>query len=336
VSDRDPIFTSRFWRELMAKLGVKLNMSTAYHPQTDGQTEKVNQCLEQYLRAMVFDKNNQWANYLPLAELWYNTNWHSATKITPFEALYGYAPPVLALGSAPKSQVEQVNVVLKDRQVTLSQLKANLVKSQERMKKNENKHRKEKSYATGDWVYLKLQPYRHVTVGNVRNHKLGPKYYGPFEILQCIESVAYKLNLQPGSLIHPVFHISQLKKKLGPHMVLSPTLPLGGPTEKCHQIPYLILGRRMIPRNNAPHAQLLVQWQNQSADDATWEDYYEFAQKYPEFIREDMNFVEGKAMQRMIGILAPTTEDLIKGRREFKGKRPKMGLTASTGVAAQY
>lgn len=87
ISDRDPVFTSKFWKELMGKLGVKLNMSTAYHPQTDGQTERVNQCLETYLRCMTFEKQKNWVRYLALAEWWYNSSYHRAIKMTPFEAL---------------------------------------------------------------------------------------------------------------------------------------------------------------------------------------------------------------------------------------------------------
>lgn len=129
----------------MAKLGVRLNMSTAYHPQTDGQTEKVHQCLENYLRSMAFDKQRKWANYLSLAEWWYNSNFHSAIKTSPFEALYGYPTPQLALGSAPRSQVESVNALLKDRQSTIAPLRSNLVKAQERMKKFADKHRKKRA-----------------------------------------------------------------------------------------------------------------------------------------------------------------------------------------------
>jgi transposase InsO family protein len=74
VSDRDPIFTSRFWKKLMTKLDVQLNMSTTFHPQTDGQIKNFNQCLEPYLRVMVYDKNSKWTNYLSLTKWWYNTN----------------------------------------------------------------------------------------------------------------------------------------------------------------------------------------------------------------------------------------------------------------------
>lgn len=111
------------------KLVIKLNMGTNYHPQSDGQTEKVNQCLEQYLRSMVYDKQNKWDQYLPLAEWWYNTNWHNTTKVSLLEALYGYPPPQLGIGSALRSQVESVNIFLKDRQATMSKLKLNLQKA---------------------------------------------------------------------------------------------------------------------------------------------------------------------------------------------------------------
>jgi Integrase zinc binding domain/Integrase core domain len=93
ITDRDPIFTSNFWKELMQKLGVKLNFSTVYHPQIDGQTEKLNQCIETYLRCMVFNCPKKWHSWLPLAKWWYNTNFHIDIQTTPFKALCGYASP---------------------------------------------------------------------------------------------------------------------------------------------------------------------------------------------------------------------------------------------------
>jgi hypothetical protein len=104
-------------------------MSTVYHPQTDGQIEKLNQCLEMYLRAMVFDKSSKWINYLALVEWWYNITWHSAINTTPFTALYGYTPPMLPMARAPRSQVKVVNEFLRDRQYILLQLRENLRKA---------------------------------------------------------------------------------------------------------------------------------------------------------------------------------------------------------------
>ena len=83
ISNRDPVFTANFWAELFKFQGVKLAMSSAYHPQTDGQTEMVNKCLEQYLRSFSTDRPTEWSNWLYLAEYSFNTNYHSATKVTP-------------------------------------------------------------------------------------------------------------------------------------------------------------------------------------------------------------------------------------------------------------
>ena len=93
VSDRDPIFTSNFWQELFRLQGTQLKLSTSYHPQTDGQTEAVNKCLETYLRCFTLEKQHLWVQWLPLAEWWYNTNYHATTKMTPYEAVYGQLPP---------------------------------------------------------------------------------------------------------------------------------------------------------------------------------------------------------------------------------------------------
>ncbi|KAK0595996.1 hypothetical protein LWI29_011826 [Acer saccharum] len=94
VSDRDKIFTSTFWQQLFKLVGTKLCLSSAYHPQTDGQSERLNQCLENYLRCMTSARPMKWAWWLPMAEWWYNTNFHTALTMTPFEALYGYKPPL--------------------------------------------------------------------------------------------------------------------------------------------------------------------------------------------------------------------------------------------------
>lgn len=116
VSDRDLIFTSQFWQQLFKAMGTKLTMSISYHPQTDGQTERLNRCLETYLRAIVLNEPRRWMKWLPLAEWWYNTNHHGALNTTPFQALYGYNPFQIPIGPLPHSTHTTVRIQLAERQ----------------------------------------------------------------------------------------------------------------------------------------------------------------------------------------------------------------------------
>ena len=128
-------------------------MSTAYHPQSDGQIEIVNKSLEQYLRAFVRNKPHRWADWLSLAEYWFNTNFHTSIKLTPFEALYGYPPSRLQDYIPGTSRVAAVDSLLTQRQQILATIKANLVAAQERMKFFADKHRTERSFQVGDSVF---------------------------------------------------------------------------------------------------------------------------------------------------------------------------------------
>eukprot|EP00253_Pinus_taeda_P026716 PITA_26716 len=134
VSDRDPIFTGNFWTELFSCLCTQLAHSSSYHPQSDGKTEIVNKCLEGYLHCFVSDKQTQWVKWLPLAEWWYNTSFHTATKMTPFMALYGYEPPSIASYLRENSKVQAVEQHIEHQQQVLQLLKDNLVLAQNRMK----------------------------------------------------------------------------------------------------------------------------------------------------------------------------------------------------------
>jgi transposase InsO family protein len=115
VTDRDPTFTSTFWKELFKLQGTTLKFSSAYHPQTDGQTEIVNKMVEQYLRCFSGDKPKGWVKWLPLAEWWYNTNIHASTKLSPFESVYGYPAPKLIPYTAGTTQIQEVENTLKTR-----------------------------------------------------------------------------------------------------------------------------------------------------------------------------------------------------------------------------
>ena len=142
VSDRDRIFTSHFWSELFKLADVKLCHSSAYHPQSDGQIERVNQCLETYLRSFVHACPTKWSSWLTAAEFWYNTCTHSTTGRTPFEALYGYPPRLLpvALGSTANEEVTQ-SVSGRDWMDQL--LQHHLNRAKQRMKKHADLHRSE-------------------------------------------------------------------------------------------------------------------------------------------------------------------------------------------------
>jgi hypothetical protein len=159
VSDRDPIFTRHFWIELFSCLGTQLAHSSSYHPQSDGQTKIVNKCLEGYLRCFVSDKQTQWFKWLPLAEWWCNTSFHTATKMTPFMALYGYHPPSITSSLKEKSKVQAVEDHIENQQV-LQILKDNLTMAHNRMKQQADQYRSERSFEVGDWVFLRLQPYK--------------------------------------------------------------------------------------------------------------------------------------------------------------------------------
>ena len=210
VSDRDKVFTSQFWQELFRLQHTALHISTAYHPQSDGQTEVVNRGLEGYLRCMTGERPHDWSLWIPLAEWWYNSNWHSAIGVTPYEVVYGQPPSLHIPYVAGDSNMEAIDRSLKAREECIEMLKYHLQRAQQRMKKQADKHRSDKQLEEGD-----LQPYRQHSIALRRNQKLGPKFFGPFPVIARVGAVAYRLQLPTHAKIHPVFHISLLKKHAG-------------------------------------------------------------------------------------------------------------------------
>ncbi|KAH9692146.1 hypothetical protein KPL70_016314 [Citrus sinensis] len=283
VSDRDKVFTSTFWQSLFSLLNVNLLMSTAYHPQTDSQTEVVNKCLEQYLRCMAGDRPKKWVKWLPLAEWWYNTSYHLSTRMTPFEAVYGRPPPSYIAYIPGTSTVATVNLSLNDRDAMIRLLKANLVDAQARMKLYADKKKSERKFEVGDMVFLWLQPYKQVSLSIHSNRKLSPRFYGPYKVIQKIGQVAYKLELPIESKIHPVFHVSCLKKKVGEAVTPITELPTIREDGHLQLVPDSVLDRRVVQRSNRPCVQWLVQWSNSFPEDATWEDAVKIQEKFPWF-----------------------------------------------------
>lgn len=172
----------------------------------------VNRCLETYLRCFAGRKPTSWVHWLAWAEFWYNSSYHSTIRTTPLCAVYGREPTkVLRYGDVPTTNA-QLEELLKDCDSLLTELRENMELAQEEMQKSANKHRREVEYTVGDWVYLKLRPYRQTTVAGKRNEKLAQRYFGPYQVLERKGKVAYKLQLPLYSQVHPVFHVSQLKK----------------------------------------------------------------------------------------------------------------------------
>lgn len=210
VSDRDTIFVSVLWKELFKLYRVNLQLSTAYHPQSDGQTERVNQCLEMYLRCAVQDSPKTWHSWLSLAELWYNSTYHSSLGCSPFKALYGYDPKVGATPSLQPTTPSTVAELVENRELHLQALKEHLASEQNRIKVMADKQRSDIEFQVGDKVLLKLQPYTQSSMANRPFPKLSYKYFGPYVITECIGHVAYRLKLPDDSKIHNVFHVSNL------------------------------------------------------------------------------------------------------------------------------
>ncbi|GKA97202.1 putative nucleotidyltransferase, ribonuclease H, partial [Tanacetum coccineum] len=210
ISDRDGRFTSHFWKTIQKALGTRLDLSTAYHPQTDGKSERTIQTLEDMLRVCVIDYGGSWDVHLPLAKFSYNNNYHSSIRFAPFEALYGRKcrSPVLCveIREGPELVLETTNKVVL--------IKEKLKAARDRQKSYADKRRKPLEFEVGDRVLLRVSPWKGV-MGFGKKGKLAPRYVGSFEILESIGLVAYRLRLpQELSSVHNTFHVSNLKKCL--------------------------------------------------------------------------------------------------------------------------
>jgi hypothetical protein len=147
VSDHDPNFTSYFWQELFKLQGTQLHLNTTCHPQTDGQNEVVNNCLETYLRCFSSERKTQWTQWLQLAEWWYNTSYHTTTRMNPFEVVYEQNPPSVLSYFPGVSKVQAVDQMLEVREAILHTLKENLVMAQNHIKKQEDQGPSEHQFA---------------------------------------------------------------------------------------------------------------------------------------------------------------------------------------------
>jgi transposase InsO family protein len=209
VSDRDSRFLSAFWKALFKSLGTKLAYSSAYHPQTDGQTERVNQTMEQVLRVFSVQRPAEWDTHLHMCQFVLNAAEHVSSGFSPFQLMYGYEPRVPATLAAAQSPVPAADEMLSDLTRQLRAAQHQLLKARERQTRYANQRRREHVFAVGDEVMLST---KHLSAFDVPGKKLLRKYVGPFKVAAVINPVAVRLALpQNLSRIHPVFHVSMLK-----------------------------------------------------------------------------------------------------------------------------
>ncbi|GJW99248.1 putative reverse transcriptase domain-containing protein [Tanacetum coccineum] len=214
ILDHDGRFASHLWQALQKALGTKLYMSTAYHPKTDGQSERTIQTLEDMLRACVMDFGGSWDTHLLLVEFSYNNSYHTSIKCAPFEALYGWKcrSPVIWT-EVGESQLIGPKIVQETTEKIIH-IKERLKTARSHQKSYADKRRKPLEFKVGDRVLLKVSPWKEV-VRFGKKGKLTPRYVGPFKIVECVGPVAYRLKLpQELSCVHDTFHVSNLKKCL--------------------------------------------------------------------------------------------------------------------------
>jgi hypothetical protein len=283
VSDRGPQFVSKFWEELHKSVGTKLLHSSAYHPQTSGQTERVNKILEDMLRACVLDFPQKWDECLPLEEFSYNNSYQESIKMAPFEALYGRRCRTLLYWSEPGERSFFRPDMVKETEEKVQKIMHNMKKAQARQKSYTDRRRQPLYFLVGDYVYLKISPMKGVSRFGVKG-KLAPRYIDPFPILEQCGPVAYRLQLRETlSVVHNVFHVSQLKKCLRvPDRTIEVTDVVRKPDLTYSEHPIQDQKDRVTRRKTFKFYK--IQWNQHSEDEATWETQDFLEKNFPGFL----------------------------------------------------
>ncbi|GJW96969.1 reverse transcriptase domain-containing protein [Tanacetum coccineum] len=282
ISDCDSHFTSRFWQSLQEALGTRLDMSMAYHPQTDGQSEHTLQTLEDMLRACILDFEGSWDVHLPLVEFSYNNSYHSSMRCASFEALYGRKCRSLIMWAEVGEGQLMGPEFVQETTKKISQIKDRLKAASDRQKRYTDKRRKPLEFSVGDYVLLKVSPWKGV-VRFRKKGKLAPRFVGPFEIIEKIGPVAYRLDL-PGELncVHDTFHMSNLKKCLADPILKVPLDEIQVDA-KLNFVEELveIFEREFKKLKRGRIAIVKVQWNSKRGPEFTWERENHIKLKYP-------------------------------------------------------
>ncbi|MCH94056.1 retrotransposon protein, partial [Trifolium medium] len=283
VSDRDPRFTSRFWESLQETLGTKLRLSSAYHPQTDGQSERTIQSLEDLLRACVLEQGIGWDTCLPLIEFTYNNSFHSSIGMTPFETLYGRrCRTPLCWHESGESMVLGPEIVQETTE-KIKMIREKMKASQSRQKSYHDKRRKDIEFQEGDHVFLRVTSTTGVGRA-LKSRKLASRFIGPYQISERIRKVAYRIALPPSlENLHDVFHVSQLRKYVrdSSHVIEVDNVQVRDDLT-VETIPLRIEGREVKKLRNKEIASVKVIWGGPAGENVTWELESRMRSSYPE------------------------------------------------------
>jgi RNase H-like domain found in reverse transcriptase/Reverse transcriptase (RNA-dependent DNA polymerase)/Integrase zinc binding domain/Chromo (CHRromatin Organisation MOdifier) domain/Retroviral aspartyl protease len=272
ISDRDPRFTSKFWKQLWTLLGTQLKMSTSHHPQTDGQTERSNRTLEDILRHYVSKQQDDWDQHLTAAEIAVNSSVHASTGFTPFYLNYGdhpYFPTHIPLDTINNNAVYELMQKL-ERNIELA--RNNMQTARDKQTHYANQHRRDVVFKEGEMVWLSTQ---HLNLPDGITRKLSSRYTGPFQILEVTSPVNYKLAIPEEwakKRMHPVFHVSLLKRYVpGTDSESSDShiVDIQSSEEEPEYEVERIIGKRL---GKDKQVQYLILWKGYPESEATWED----------------------------------------------------------------
>lgn len=268
VSDRGVVFTSKFTQAMLKSLNVKQKLSSAFHPQTDGQTERINSILEQYLRCYINYQQSNWSDYLPIAQFAYNNSMHSSTNTSPFYAVYGYHPRLSV--SLPLSNKDQspADKRLENIHKLHEEMRFNIALAQEKhVQFHDRKVIPGPKYNIGDKVWLSTK--------NIKSQrptkKLDYKRLGPFKIIAKIGSRSYKLELPNTMRIHPVFHVNLLEPYHEDK--IQDRQPKELPPDIINNLEEYEVEHIIDSRIHRRQLQYLVHWKGYNAMDRTWEPF---------------------------------------------------------------